>query len=983
MNMEYLKTHWKLHWLKYILGIVLIICIFFYFITNFSNATSFYQFSRKVGFSYNPPTGSFSSGFLGLSSLDFDSQGNMYTVEIFRVLKINKNDGSVIKRYNLFAAGISYLTYIAVDKNNNSFYVGGTCLNTYAMCVFKFDSDGNFLYNIGSSGSGPGQIDDRLQGLVVDSIGNLYVLSGAPYNRVQKFDSNGNYLTSFDGSGGGLGTFNWPYGIAVDSQDNVYISDYYNQAIQKFSSSTSYISSFSTPGLQPGNIAVDSDYNAYFQDDTTGYIYKYNSSGVQISSFGGYSTGDADLQSEYPGVKLGDDGNLYISDFVGIKVFDLNGNFIRSYSGPKKSNYSSNGYSQNPYSVALDAYGSVYIPDYNGHRIQKFDSNGNFVMKFGVYGTSDGQLNYPYGVAVDSSGFIYVSDYSNRIQKFDSSGNFVRLVAAPGSGDLQVTNPTGLFIDTNNNLFVADSGNNRIQKFDSNGNFVMKFGTPGNLDGEMSGPSDVFVDDYGNIFVADSGNNRIQKFDSSGNFVMKFGAYGFGDGEFLTVTSVAVNKQGNVYGSDIFGDKINVYDSVGNYVGNFSSFGFSDDKINLPSGIRVDNNNIYIVSQSSGNVAVWSLIAPLLISSTSTSVTSNSATITWTTSDPSSSQVEFGVSSSLGSTTPITNTSPLVSNHSVTINGLPSCTTFQYRVISTSTSVTTRSSTSTFTTLGCTGMSQVLSTNEVKASSTATSTVSLEVIALTIPPEVATNTEIVFQAKKLEPVTFFEEAKTPTGKIAVGTSVFNLTAIDTDTNNKVSTFSKPILISTTYSPSDLNGIDPNTLSIYRYDGSSWFPLSDCSTNTDTHTVSCYTSNFSDFALFATPIPSTNNNNNSNSSAGGLILPPNAQVGDTKTNTVTLATNPVQQAINSLNNTTLNLTRNLRRGMSGTDVSSLQQYLAAIPGIYPEALITGYFGNLTYKAVKRYQCQYNIVCQGTEGGTGWGSVGPRTRGMMNR
>jgi DNA-binding beta-propeller fold protein YncE len=59
------------------------------------------------------------------------------------------------------------------------------------------------------------------------------------------------------------------------------------------------------------------------------------------------------------------------------------------------------------------------VLDKSNNRIQKFDSNGNFIMKWGSPGTADGQFNFPDGIAIDSEGNVYVADSdNNRIQVF-------------------------------------------------------------------------------------------------------------------------------------------------------------------------------------------------------------------------------------------------------------------------------------------------------------------------------------------------------------------------------------------------------------------------------------------------------------------------------------------------------------------------------------------------------------------------------------
>jgi len=72
-----------------------------------------------------------------------------------------------------------------------------------------------------------------------------------------------------------------------------------------------------------------------------------------------------------------------------------------------------------PAAIAVVADGSVFVSDRENHRIQKFDSAGNFLIKWGVFGSGAGQFYYPSGVATEFHGYVYVADiYNHRIQKF-------------------------------------------------------------------------------------------------------------------------------------------------------------------------------------------------------------------------------------------------------------------------------------------------------------------------------------------------------------------------------------------------------------------------------------------------------------------------------------------------------------------------------------------------------------------------------------
>lgn len=76
-----------------------------------------------------------------------------------------------------------------------------------------------------------------------------------------------------------------------------------------------------------------------------------------------------------------------------------------------------------------------------------------------------------------------------------------------------------------------------------------------------------------------------------------------------------------------------------------------------------------------------------------------------------------------------------------------------------------------------------------------------------------------------------------------------------------------------------------------------------------------------------------------------------------------------------------VSRVLRRGASGADVTRLQQFLALDPSVYPEAQVTGYYGALTEAAVKKFQCKNKLVCDGSPESTGYGVTGPRTAALL--
>jgi tetratricopeptide (TPR) repeat protein len=131
-------------------------------------------------------------------------------------------------------------------------------------------------------------------------------------------------------------------------------------------------------------------------------------------------------------------------------------------------------------------------------------------------GSNDGQLKNPTGITIDrTSTYLYVTDKDNhRIQKFDSTGRYIAKWGSKGSRDGQFDNPTGITIDqATDHVYVTDKDNHRIQKFDSNGNFITKWGSKGSHYGQFDNPMSLCINMIdGCIFVVDSNNHRIHLF---------------------------------------------------------------------------------------------------------------------------------------------------------------------------------------------------------------------------------------------------------------------------------------------------------------------------------------------------------------------------------------------------------------------------------------------------------------------------------------
>src|SRR5918992_4135936 len=137
--------------------------------------------------------------------------------------------------------------------------------------IKKFGSDGKFITSWGSEGTGDGQFL-HAHGIAIDSSDNVYV-SDDDKNIIQKFDSDGKFITSWGSEGTGDGQFLRPEAVAVDSSSgNVFVADFEGNNIQKFDSDGNFITKWGSEGTGNGqylrlhDVGVDSSDNVYVTD---------------------------------------------------------------------------------------------------------------------------------------------------------------------------------------------------------------------------------------------------------------------------------------------------------------------------------------------------------------------------------------------------------------------------------------------------------------------------------------------------------------------------------------------------------------------------------------------------------------------------------------------------------------------------------------------------------------------------------------------
>ncbi len=411
-----------------------------------------------------------------------------------------------------------------------------------------------------ADGSGSAARFNAPDGIAVDSSGNLYV-ADTLNSTIRKITSTG-VVTTLAGTPGGIGSadgtgsaarFNYPDALTV-AGTTLYVAEAYNSTIRKVTS-TGVVTTFAGTAGAFGNVngtgsAVRFNSPYGVAATSTGIIYVADSGNHEIrkitpargvTTFAGSATtdgggiGSADgtgriARFNYPNGVAVTGTTVYVADTFNSTIRKVTSTgVVTTFAGTAGAVGSADGTSaqfHDPYGIAADKAGNVYVADTLNSTIRKITSAGvvtTLAGTPGVIGSADGsgsaaQFFYAFAVAVDGAGNVYVGDTNNfTVRKITPAGVVTTLAGlagkhdyADGTGsDAGFGNLFGIAADSAGNVYVADNTYSTIRKITPGGAVTTLAGTPGisgSADGtgsaaRFNSPRGIAIDSTKNLYV--------------------------------------------------------------------------------------------------------------------------------------------------------------------------------------------------------------------------------------------------------------------------------------------------------------------------------------------------------------------------------------------------------------------------------------------------------------------------------------------------
>lgn len=436
-------------------------------------------------------------------------------------------------------------------------------------------------------------------GLAVDASGNLYVTDAGNNRIVEVSPSGAGSVVATPGL-----TLNSPLAVAVDSSGTVYISDAGNARIVQVAGGTASI-------LNTGSISVSVALELFVGPSGTLYVADLSAGSVveiqpNAVDFGHLTLGSTTKTSFSLPIAVQSGANL--TD-LGLTTLGTGGldfqptaattclagttNAATCIIGVQFSPVTP-GLRQGSMVLSYSVSGTPYTLNVPLHGIADAPVATISPGVASVVSTSGAALNEPFQIALDGSGNMYVADDdSNNVLKIPAGGGPATIV---DTGSILVTQPGGVAVDGAGNLFITDEQNSSLIE-------VPVSGSPSivSISGLSTGlnyPTALAIDGAGDLFIMDYGNGRVVKLTPAGvGSVVPTGSYTFNRFE---ATGVAVDLLGTVYIADSANNRVIQVTASG--VASLVSLG-GLSPLNYPLGVTVDGmGNLYIADSYNSRI---------------------------------------------------------------------------------------------------------------------------------------------------------------------------------------------------------------------------------------------------------------------------------------------------------------------------------------------------------------------------------------------
>lgn len=277
--------------------------------------------------------------------------------------------------------------------------------------VQQFDLEGQLIDEWIPLGFADGELYHPLD-LIIRANGDMVIMdSWHRSDRIQEFNGEGEFLGKLTIKEGEKS------GIAQDSLGNLLIAYRWWHMIQKIGPNGKLLMELSHD--HPGGIAIDRNDNIYLTSSANNTLTKYDPSGEALGAWGRYGNGEAELNNPTR-LAIDSENNIYVVDKGNYRIqkFDPSGAFLDmwGYMGSDPGGFGE---------IRDIAVGeaSVYVAD-NYSRIQQFSLDGNFIRQWGNISDKEPVLRNVQGIAVGANGSLFVIDsdlemaFENRILSF-------------------------------------------------------------------------------------------------------------------------------------------------------------------------------------------------------------------------------------------------------------------------------------------------------------------------------------------------------------------------------------------------------------------------------------------------------------------------------------------------------------------------------------------------------------------------------------